>query len=925
MSEHAATAEHEVVRAGAAGGGVTTSGEPSGAPAGPSGVGGPFGAGITTGPGGASAPLGPGIPAEPAWTATRPPSALRTLKGTSEPRATALGTVAVAGLLCLATFLAGGGLRLATMTTLELLLTLLGGAIVAVVAVLAPAGTRRWGAWPVGLLLAFAALTGLSVVWSVAPDASWQDAGRLLAYSAAFAAAVTVVWIAPGGWRALLGGVVLAAAVVCGYALLSKVLPNHLDANDTYARLQEPYGYWNAIGLTAAMGAIGCLWLGARRSGHALLSALAYPALGLMLVTVMLSYSRGALAALAVGVLVWMALVPLRLRGVRVLAVAALGAGPVIAWDFAKPALKHEAVGILARTAAGHQFGVLLAAMLVLLLLAGVAIGFFGDRRTDWRSEGSPIGQQVGSRSGTRRAAGVAIAVLVALAVAAAIGALAMSKRGFTGTISHDVSSLTDPNAKVPANTAGRFTAIGSVRARYWKEALEIFEAHPAVGVGAAGYETARLRYRTVPIDVRQAHGYVVQTLADLGLAGLALTLALLIAWMAAAGRPTHPFNRGFSARWPKRGSSTEASVPRLRSPALAWRPVALAYTPERVGLLTMLCIVVTFGVHSLVDWTWYIPGDALVALLCAGWLAGRGPLAPGNRIAPAGSPAAAAATPGSARAASNGGDRADRAPRWPARVEPLRLALAIAVVVGALLAAWTEWQPQRSVDASEQALALLRRNPVAALAAAQAGVQRDPLSATALFRLAAVQHETGQSALARATLQQAVHMQPSNPETWVTLGEYDLHTDPAAAVQELRAAVYLDPQSIATQNAYVEALRAAGPEAAASAGGGAGTGGSSSASGSPGAGTSGGSSASTGAGSAGAGTNGGGSSVGSGSGTSGSAGAGTRGGGTTSSSAGAAQKRERRPLASSSARAPGTPPAPSTSTSSNRKSASRP
>jgi cytochrome c-type biogenesis protein CcmH/NrfG len=187
--------------------------------------------------------------------------------------------------------------------------------------------------------------------------------------------------------------------------------------------------------------------------------------------------------------------------------------------------------------------------------------------------------------------------------------------------------------------------------------------------------------------------------------------------------------------------------------------------------------------------------------------------------------------------------------------------------VAGALLAAWTEWQPQRSVDASEQALALLRRNPVAALSAAQAAVQRDPLSATALFRLAAVQHETGQNALARATLQKAVHMQPSDPETWSTLGEYDLHTNPNAAVQELRAAVYLDPQSIALQNAYVEALRSAGPAAIANA----------------------------------------------------EAGAGAATTSSRSHTRTQAQKRERRALASSSARAPGTPPAPRTSTSSKR------
>jgi len=142
-------------------------------------------------------------------------------------------------------------------------------------------------------------------------------------------------------------------------------------------------------------------------------------------------------------------------------------------------------------------------------------------------------------------------------------------------------------------------------------------------------------------------------------------------------------------------------------------------------------------------------------------------------------------------------------------RARRVQAILTVAVVAGALLAAWTEWQPQRSVEASEQAVALIKQNPQAALRAAQAGVERDPLSAVALFRLSAVEHAIGESALARATLQKAVQMQPSNPETWLTLGEYDLKSYPRAAVGELRAAVYLNPESIAAQNAYVQALQA--------------------------------------------------------------------------------------------------------------------
>ncbi len=705
---------------------------------------------------------------------------VRSHRGPHRRGATAAATLVVAAVLCFATFLAGGGLNLSPMTTFEITLTLLAGAILTGVLVFAPPHKRAYGIWSIGLLLTFTALTGLSVVWSVAPDASWQDAGRLLSYSGVFAAAVALAWLAPSGWRALLGGVVLAAVVVCGYALLTKVFP-HLEAIDIYAwaRLQEPYGYWNAIGLTAAMGAIGCLWLGARRAGHALLSALAYPAMGLMIVTLMLAYSRGALAALAIGTTLWMCIVPLRLRGARVLIVAGLGAVPVIAWDFSTHALSSDGVALTARATAGHQLGVVLAAMLIVLTLVGFAIGFFGDRR----APSAP----------TRRTVGIALAALLVLAVLAGVGGLAASKRGLTGTISHDLSSLTNPNAAVPPNTPGRLTAVGSVRARYWKEALEIFKAHPALGAGAAGYETARLRYRTEPLDVRQAHGYVVQTLADLGLAGLVVTLALLIAWVASAGRATHPFNR----RWRAQRSP----------PSLAWRHAPEAYTPERIGMLTMLCVVVTFGVHSFADWTWYVPGDACVALLCAGWLAGRGPLGAGNLTALAGSPAAAVPTPD----ARETGEDTGRWRRPSAReLGPLRVGLAIAVVLGALLASWTEWQPQRSVEATEEAEALLTHDPVGALSAAQAAVERDPLSAQALFTLAAVEHASGENALARATLQKAVKSQPSNPQTWRTLGEYDMTGNPHAAAQELRAAVYLNPESIPTQNAYVRALEAA-------------------------------------------------------------------------------------------------------------------
>jgi hypothetical protein len=336
-----------------------------------------------------------------------------------------------------------------------------------------------------------------------------------------------------------------------------------------------------------------------------------------------------------------------------------------------------------------------------------------------------------------------------------------------------------------------------------------------------------------------------VQTLADLGAIGLAIVLALLLAWMAAAGRPTHPLNR----RWTSWGAWLDTGA----GPHPGWRRSPQPYTAERIGMLSMLCVVVVFGVHSFVDWTWYVPGDAFVALLCAGWLAGRGPLdawrgegsptrewqaISTGEPAPPGASTSATAPAGTAAA---GEPRPGAGVRWPrslSEIAPMRVGVATAAVIAALLAAWSQWQPQRAVNASQEALNQLAANPRDALAKAQTGVARDPLSAQALIVLSAVQQTAGEPAQAKATLQRAVRLQPSNPQTWLALARHDLTGEPAAALKELRAAIYLNPESIAPEaiappyanpesveiyNDYLQALRATGTARVAGAAAGAG------------------------------------------------------------------------------------------------------
>jgi O-antigen ligase/cytochrome c-type biogenesis protein CcmH/NrfG len=706
-----------------------------------------------------------------------------------------------AGLICLLSFYAKGGLDLETTTASEIGLTVLATVVLAAGALKLRRGSPTFGLGPSLMLLAFALLSAVSIAWSVQPDNSWRDAARLIAYAFVFGAAAILARLGTRRWPALLGGIALASVIVCGFALLTKSLPDHFEEANRYARLYEPYGYWNALGLTAAMGAVCCLWLGARRAGHAVLTALSYPAMGVLLLTLLLAYSRGALVALAVALVVWFAIVPLRLRGAAVLLSGAVAAGAIAAWDFKNNALSSETATIAEKTSAGHELGALVIAMVALLTIVGVAVVFATGRRPP--------------AADSRQRAGTALLALIAVLIVAFAGALAASNRGFTGSISHTWNTLTNTHAKLPSNSPDRLTAVASVRAQYWDEALKVFKAHPALGVGADGYEVARLRYRTGPLVVKHAHGFIVQTLADLGLVGLAATLLLLLSWMAAAGRATHPFNRRWRS-WSEIRGGARPGWMRLTAEEPG------RYGPERIGLLSMTCVVVLFGIHSLIDWTWYVPGNAIAALLCAGWVAGRGPLRPG----PAGMALAPAGNGNGANGAGPMPSREDSSP-W-ARLLPegragsVRIAVAAVAVVGAVLAIWFEWQPQRSEDAREQALGQLASDPSGALAAGQQAVSRDPLSVEALFALAYVQNTKGQASKARATLRKAVRLQPSNPKTWLTLGRFDLTGDPQAALQELRAAFYLDPLSISSEalaagqpeaiqdyNDYVQALRA--------------------------------------------------------------------------------------------------------------------
>lgn len=672
---------------------------------------------------------------------TARPSAGRRLRGLAaavpRPRrsAAALTTLAVALLVCVIAFGAHGGLLLGRTTAAELILVVLGAAACVAALLLAPPGARVHGA---GALLAFtglAALTAVSISWAVQPNDAWQEANRTFAYVAAFAGSIALARLAPHRWGSVLGGILLASVVLSLYALLVKVAPDGLAEREVFARLRQPFDYWNSVGLAAALGLPAALWLGARRHGPPLLNALAAPAVAVLVVTVLLAYSRGSLLAAIVGLALWFALVPLRLRGAAlVLGGGSIGALTAI-WAFGQDALSKDNVPLAERAAGGTELAVLLVATIALTYAAGLGTLFLADAR--------PLHPQL------RRRIGTALLVALALVPVGIAFSLAGTEKGVGGSVSSAWTSLTDPEARTPGNDPGRLTAVGSVRARYWKEALETWQDRPVSGAGAGGYATARTKHRTLPIEVRHAHGHLPQVLADLGLAGLLLTLATAVAWFLAARRT-------------------------LRGVAGA----------ERAGLLTLGAIVLTFAVHSSVDWTWFVPANALVALLAAGFLAGRGPGRPEPLL-----------------------------PRPGVRDRGRVLAAALVLLL-ALATAWSVWQPLRAHERGADALgAAAERRFDEARELAEQARDINPLSIEPLLELAAVEQAAGRRDEAETALQEAVRLQPANSLPWLRLAEYQLYVleRPKPAKESIQAAIYLNPLSFEITQRYLDVLRRGG------------------------------------------------------------------------------------------------------------------
>ncbi|HET7743811.1 MAG TPA: O-antigen ligase family protein [Gaiellaceae bacterium] len=430
----------------------------------------------------------------------------------------------------------------------------------------------RDGVALVAATLGLVAWTGLTVVWSIVPDRSWDAFNKTVAFAAFLGLGVVLGGVA-GRAGARTGASLLAAftAVVLGWGLLSKAVPALDSSGGRIARLSEPIGYWNAVALVADVALVLGLWLGTTR-GHPTWARvagglLAYAAMLALLLTL----SRTGVAAAVVVAVLWLLLARERVEGGLLLVAAGIPAAVVGGWALTRHGLADDGAAHAARVSDGRIFAGLALAGAGLV----VALVVLGTRR----------GLADANRARIGRGLLAAVAVSAALAVAAFVVAV-----GNPVSWTRDQITQSKDCTEV-ANNADRLGSLNvNGRLCWWTEAWKVFRRHDPGGAGADSFEIARKRVRVDARTVTEPHSVPMQQLAEGGVGGLLLFLAL-------AG----------STAW-----ACASAVRRLDG-------------AERAAAVALVAAPAAYGLHALVDYNWDYLATTAPTMVAVGVLASAG------------------------------------------------------------------------------------------------------------------------------------------------------------------------------------------------------------------------------------------------------------------------------------------------------------
>lgn len=369
--------------------------------------------------------------------------------------------------------------------------------------VLPRASIPRRSGWALGALAALAAWTAASLLWSDSAERSFDEVARVAGYGGLLALVASLA--DRTNWRHAAAGIAAGAAVVAALAVAHRLDPGafgHDYVGGAFGshRLSYPLGYWNAVGAWGAMTIAAQLaWSAHART--ALARALALAGVPVAATATYLAFSRASLVGVALAVVVVVALGPRRWL-VALHALAAAGATTVVVLVVrGAPAIERGN----GDAGAGRVVLVLVAAALACAALVAVT----RSRSLRWPWSVSRV---------TRRRA--LIAACVALAIPVLVAGPSLAERGW-----RDFKSTPQVGA---ADPAARLTTLSSARYGVYRDSLAAFTSHPLLGLGAGTFQFWHDRRGRDAYFVRDAHSIYLEPLAELGLPGLLLVLALL-------------------------------------------------------------------------------------------------------------------------------------------------------------------------------------------------------------------------------------------------------------------------------------------------------------------------------------------------------------------------------------------------------------
>ena len=398
-------------------------------------------------------------------------------------------------------------------------------------------------------------------------------------------------------------GCAFAAFLVCAAALTSRVLPHvwHTSPGVSNNRLSFPLTYWNALGILAAIGLILAVGLATSDREIRLSRAVAAASVPVFATTLYFTFSRTAILVAVVCVLVYLAVAQQRAIVAGTLAilpptVIAL----IVAYGADELATKHPA------TARGVSQGKDVALAVALCAIAAgvlrIALVPLDKRLSRVRFPAARKRQILAGTSG--------LAVVV-VAIALAAGGASWVGDQYDKFVKGAATSEKDLRQRLldPSNNG---------RTNHWNAAFDGFSEQPLHGTGAGTYEFTWDRHRDITVTVVDAHGLYFEVLSELGIVGLVLLVAVIVAILVGFARRARGLNRGYYAA--------------LLAAGLAW------------------------AIHAGMDWDWEMPAVTAWFFAAGGAaLASRhrtrakeegSALANGNRIAFAAAMLVTAVTP---------------------------------------------------------------------------------------------------------------------------------------------------------------------------------------------------------------------------------------------------------------------------------------